>query len=346
MNLSFYPLDLKLKHTFQIARESRDIQNNIIVLLRDTDGVVGFGEAAPTRFLGEDAKSVTRVLDQSIDLLQQADPFHLEDTTHLLKGRFPRDTAARAAIDIALYDMIGKKLKIPLYQLLGLKKPNANVTSFTIGIDTLEKMCKKVDEVKDFPILKIKAGFKEDIETLRELRKITRAVFRVDVNTGWTLHEAIKKLKLMENLGVELVEQPFPVGSIELLQKIRGAAKIPIFVDEDVKDTHDIPAFSNVVDGINIKLMKCGGIREAIRMIHTARAHDLKIMMGCNIESSVSITAASHVTPLVDHIDLDGHLLVTNDPYTGVMVDRGKLSLPVGDGLGVVARSEASLLSL
>ncbi|TVM03887.1 MAG: dipeptide epimerase [Candidatus Brocadia sp. WS118] len=336
---------MKLKHTFQIARETRDIQKNVVVLLKDTDGVVGVGEAAPTRFFGEDVESVTRVLDQSIDLLRQANPFHLEDTALLFKNRFPGDAAARAALDIALYDMVGKKLKIPLYQLLGLKQHTAKVTSFTIGIDTLEKMCKKVDEAKDFPILKIKAGFKEDIETLRELRKITKAVFRVDVNTGWSLDEAIKKLDIMEGLGVELVEQPFPVGSIDALRKVRRHAKIPVFVDEDIKDAKDIPAFSGAVDGINIKLMKCGGIREAIRMIHTARAHGLKIMIGCNIESSVSITAAAHLTPLVDYIDLDGHLLIANDPYMGVTVDKGRLTLPAGEGLGVSLRSGENLSS-
>lgn len=345
MNLSYYPLDLNLKHTFQIARETRDIQKNVVVLLKDTDGIVGVGEAAPTRFFGEEVKSVSSVLDQSIDLLKQANPFYLEDITLLLKERFPGDAAARAAIDIALYDMIGKKLKIPLFQLLGLKQPTTKVTSFTIGIDTLEKMCKKVDEAKDFPILKIKAGFQEDIETLRELRKITKAVFRVDVNTGWTFHEAREKLNCLENLGVELVEQPFPVGSIQLLQEIRRYTKTPIFVDEDIKEAKDIPAFSGAVDGINIKLMKCGGVREAIRMIHTARAHGLKIMIGCNIESSVSITAAAHLTPLVDYIDLDGHLLVANDPYTGVTVDKGRLTLPAGDGLGVSPRNDKTLSS-
>jgi len=338
MNLSFHPLDLKLRHTFQIAREIRDVQNNIIVLLKDENGITGLGEAAPISFFGEDVKSGTEVLTQSVDLLKNADPFHIEDITGSLKNKFPKDTAARAAIDIAIHDFIGKKLKIPLYKLLGLNRKEVKTTSFTIGIDTLEKMCKKVDEAKDFPILKIKVGIKNDMEILKELRKITKAVFRVDANTGWTVDEAIKKLNIIEELGVELVEQPFPVGSIEALKKIRRHVKIPVFADEDVKNSGDIPALSDAVDGINIKLMKCGGIREALRMISTARAHGLKIMIGCNIESSVSITAAAHLTPLVDYADLDGHLLVTNDPYIGVTVDKGKLTLPESDGLGVKTR--------
>ena len=342
MNLSFQPLDLKLRHTFQIAREIRDVQNNVIVLLKDENGITGLGEAAPTSFFGEDIKSVSEMLARSIDVLKNADPFHIEDITGYLKNKFPKDAAARAAIDIALHDLIGKKLKIPLYKLLGLNRKEVKTTSFTIGIDTLEKMCKKADEAKDFPILKIKVGIKNDIEILKELRKITKAVFRVDANTGWTVDEAIQKLNIMEELGVELVEQPFPIGSIEALKKLRRHVKIPVFADEDVKCSGDIPALSDAVDGINIKLMKCGGIREAIRMISTARAHGLKIMIGCNIESSVSITAAAHLTPLVDYADLDGHLLVTNDPYIGVTVDKGKLTLPESDGLGVAQKCAGS----
>ena len=342
MKLSFQPLDLKLKHTFQIARETRNVQNNIVVQLKDKDGISGLGEAAPTSFFGEDVNSVTKVLGQCVDLLKNADPFLVEDISTSLKSKFPNDVAARAAIDIALHDIIGKKLKIPLYKFLGLNQPETKTTSFTIGIDTIEKMCKKVEDAKDFPTLKIKVGIKNDIEILRELRKITKAVFRVDANTGWTVDEAIKKLNIMEDLGVELVEQPFPVGSIEALRKVKKHVKIPIFADEDVKDSKDIPALSDAVDGINIKLMKCGGIREAIRMIHTARAHDLKIMLGCNIESSISITAAAHLTTLVDYVDLDGHLLVTNDPYTGVTVDKGRLILPEDNGLGVSQKAHKS----
>ncbi|GIL19726.1 MAG: dipeptide epimerase [Candidatus Jettenia caeni] len=339
MNLSYRPLSLKLRHTFKIARETRSIQDNIVVELKDEDGISGLGEAAPTSFFGESILSVAAVCNESTDVLKNADPFQTEDITRSLANKFPGNSAARAAIDIALHDIVGKKLKIPLYKLLGLNRTGEKATSFTIGIDTLEKMCEKVDEVKDFSILKIKVGIKNDIEILKELRKITKAIFRVDANTGWTVDEAIKKLNIMEELGVELVEQPFPIGNILSLRGIRDRVKIPVFADEDVKNAGDIPAISGVVDGINIKLMKCGGIREALRMIHTARAHNLKVMIGCNIESSLSITAAAHLISLVDYVDLDGHLLVTNDPYLGVTVDKGKLLLPEGNGLGVVKRN-------
>ncbi|MGQ3683844.1 MAG: dipeptide epimerase [Candidatus Loosdrechtia sp.] len=338
MKLSFYPLTLKLKHTFQIARETRSIQNNVAVQLKDSEETCGIGEAAPTGFFGEELHNVTGMLIKAADLLGNADPFSIEDITSSLANRFPVDAAARAAIDIALYDMVGKKLKVPLYKLLGLNQPGTRLTSFTIGLDTIEKMCEKVEEAKDFPVLKIKVGKGNDIEMLGELRKITKAVFRVDANTGWTADEAIRKLHKMEKLDVELVEQPFPVGNIDALRRIRGQVKIPVFADEDIRTSSDIPALSEVVEGINIKLMKCGGIREALRTIHTARAHGLKVMIGCNIESSLSITAAAHLASLADYVDLDGHLLITNDPYRGVIVDKGRLILPEGNGLGVVEK--------
>ncbi|MCF6158273.1 MAG: dipeptide epimerase [wastewater metagenome] len=340
MKLSFHPIALHLKHTFRIAREIRDVQNTVIIQLNDEDGICGYGEAAPTTFFGEDSNSVMETFGRAAGLLENADPFQIEDITARLAYTFPQDTAARAAIDMALHDLVARKLKIPLYKLFGLNQHDTRVTSFTIGIDTIEKMCEKVEEAKDFPVLKIKAGTRNDIEILEELRKITKAVFRVDANTGWTVNEAIEKLHIMEELGVELVEQPFPAGDIESLRKIRGQVKIPVFADEDVKISADIPGLLGVVDGINIKLMKCGGIREAVRMIHTARVHGLKIMIGCNIESSLSVTAAAHIMSLVDYVDLDGHLLITNDPYAGVMVNKGRLLLPEGNGLGVFQKTE------
>ncbi|MCF6150243.1 MAG: dipeptide epimerase [Candidatus Kuenenia sp.] len=341
MKVSFHPLDLKLKHTFKISREAKDTQSNVIVSLIDEEGnTSGIGEAAPSLFFRENQTNVIEMFRQSAGLLRDKNPFDIEDITAQLKEKFPGNAAARAAIDIALHDLVSKTLKIPLYKLLGLNPHHAMVTSFTIGMDTMEKMCEKIEEVKDLPLLKIKVGCDDDVEILKELRKITMAVFRVDANTGWTEEGAIKRLHRMEELGVELVEQPFPIGNLESLARIKNKVKIPIFADEDVVDSKDIPRLINAVDGINIKLMKCGGIREALRMIHTARAHGLKIMVGCNIESSVSITAAAHLMSLADYIDLDGNLLVSNDPYEGVYFEKGWLSLPEREGLGVRLKTE------
>lgn len=340
MRLSFHPLNLRLKQPFRIARETRNIQDNIIVSLHSEDGTIGYGEASPTSFFGEDIHSTTYVLARSVDMLKDTDPFLIEDITSCLHEAFPNKRAPLAAIDMALHDIIGKKLNIPLYKLLGLNGKITRITSYTIGIDSVEKMCEKVKEAKGFPVLKIKVGMTNDVEILKELRKLTDAVFRIDVNTGWTEEEAIRKLKIMEGLGVELVEQPLPVRNFLSLKRIKRRTNIPIFVDEDVRDSKDIHVLSDAVDGINIKLMKCGGIREAIRMIHTARAHGLKIMLGCNIESSVAITAAAHITSLVDYVDLDGNLLVTNDHYTGVKVANGRLILPEDSGLGIKVRND------
>ncbi|MBM4054814.1 MAG: dipeptide epimerase [Planctomycetes bacterium] len=330
---------MQLKHTFRISRETKDVQNNIIVSLTEESGVSGIGEAAPSLFFGENPARVMEVFRQSAGLLQNANPFHIEDITAQLKQKFPGNAAARAAIDIALHDLAGKILKAPLSALLGLNPHHTMVTSFTIGLDTIEKMCEKIEEVKNLPVLKIKVGCDDDITILEELRKITKAVFRVDANTGWSEEGAIRRLHRMEELGVELVEQPFPVGNFKALAKLKNKVKIPIFADEDAVDSRSIPQLIHAVDGINIKLMKCGGIREALRMIHTARAHGLKIMIGCNIESSVSITAAAHLMSLVDYVDLDGNLLVSNDPYEGVYFEGGRLSLPEREGLGVRMRA-------
>ncbi|MGR3309252.1 MAG: dipeptide epimerase [Candidatus Brocadiales bacterium] len=336
MDLTIESLNLKLKYPFGISRETRTVQNNILVTIKDEDGNYGLGEAAPVKYYGENVKSVRAALHKMSRFLTN-DPFHIEDITNSLQSQSP-NTFARAAVDIALHDLVAKKLNIPLYKFLGLN-PSASggskVTSFTIGLDSIDIMCKKVEDAKDFPILKIKLGVKNDMEVLEAIRCKTDATIRVDANAGWTVSEAIKKINVMKDFGVELVEQPIQPGNIDGLKKVRENVDLPIIVDEDVKTSKDIIPLVGAVDGINIKLMKCGGIREALRMINIARAHGLKIMLGCMIESSVSITAAAHLTPLVDYADLDGNILITNDPFIGVTVEQGKLILPEGEGLGV-----------
>ncbi len=348
MNLTIKSLNLKLKYPFRISRETRTVQNNILVILEDEDGTFGLGEAAPVKYYGEDVKSVKAALRKmSKFLVDVPDPFHIEDITNVgatlavaQNSRAgarpaPTDASARAAVDIALHDLVAKKLNIPLYKFLGLNPAYSKVTSFTIGLDSIETMCKKIEEAKDFPILKIKLGVKNDIKILKAIRHRTGATIRVDANAGWTVSEAIKKINAMRDFGVEFVEQPIPPGNIDGLKKVRDNVDMPIIADEDVRTSSDIIALAGAVDGINIKLMKCGGIREAIRMINIARACKLKIMLGCMIESSVSITAAAHLTPLVDYADLDGNILITNDPFKGVSIRQGKLLLPKKNGLGV-----------
>ncbi len=247
--------------------------------------------------------------------------------------------SAKAAVDMALYDLMGKVLGVPLYKLLGLNPKHTPHTSFTIGIDTPVEMAKKALIAKDYPILKIKVGTKHDLDIIKAIRDVTNAVIRVDANTGWTPKEAIKTINALAPYNIEFVEQPIVAHDLPGLKLIRDNVPIPIIADESCVTVEDIPRVAECVDGVNLKLMKCGGIRHALKMIHVARAHNLRVMIGCMIESSLAITAAAHLTPLVDYADLDGHLLISDDPYVGVTVEKGKLVLPDSAGLGVKVRT-------
>ena len=234
--------------------------------------------------------------------------------------------------------LAGKRAGAPLWRLLGLDPSRAPVTSYTIGIDAPEIVERKVREAADFPILKIKMGLDNDREILEAVRRVTSRPIRIDANEGWTREEAIEKLRWLEGQNVELVEQPLPAGDIEGARELAASTSIPLIADESVRSADDIPVLEGAYSGINVKLMKCGGIREAIRLIRAAREHGMKIMLGCMIESSVGITAAAQISPLVDYADLDGNLLIRNDPAAGVTARGGRLVLPEGNGLGVPLR--------
>src|SRR5581483_4937832 len=244
--------------------------------------------------------------------------------------------AAIAAVDIALFDWLGKKLNVPLYRLLGLDPADAPVTDFSIGIDTPAITRQKTLEAKDFPVLKVKVGLKTDEETIEAVRSVTKKPIRVDANEGWTdKEEAIRKINWLETQGIEYVEQPMPVHMLEETKYVRSKVHLPIFADEACTEASMIPKLTEAYDGINVKLDKSGGILEARRWIEIARAVNLRVMLGCMVSSSCSITAAAHLAPLVDHVDLDGNLLIDNDPYRGVIVDKGRLVLRDGPGLGL-----------
>jgi L-alanine-DL-glutamate epimerase-like enolase superfamily enzyme len=239
---------------------------------------------------------------------------------------------------MALRDLAGKRLGAPLYELLGLDPRDTPATSFTIGMDTPDAMAARVRAAGEFEVLKIKLGAENDRELLGAVRAATARPLRVDANEGWTLEGAISRLEWLQEMGVELVEQPLPAAELEATRELRRLSPLPLFADESVHRAADIPRIAEAFDGINIKLMKCGGIGEALRMIAVARAHDLQVMLGCMVESSLAVTAAAHLSPLVDHADLDGNLLVANDPYVGAAVERGRLVLPRRPGLGVRPR--------
>ncbi|MGH9721335.1 MAG: dipeptide epimerase [Bryobacteraceae bacterium] len=329
---------LRLRHTWTTVMSSSEYRDNLH--LRYTrDGVTGYGEAAPIVRYRESAETANKVIGGVLEFLSQADPWTFSKLMAEVFRKIEGQYAAKAALDIALMDWIGRKLNVPLYRYLGLDAAGAPVTTFSIGIDTPEKTKEKVREAEPFPVLKIKVGLNTDEATIEAVRSVTRKPLRLDANEGWkTKEEAVRKINWLEKQGAELIEQPLPAHMIEETRWVRSRVHIPILADEACLHPAEIPKIANAFDGINVKLMKCGGTLEAIRMIQTARSFGLKIMLGCMIESSIGITAAAHLSPLVDYADLDGNLLIANDPYAGVEVKAGKLVLPSGPGLGLKAR--------
>ena len=332
MNLSYHTIDLELEHPFRISRSVTKIKKNVIVNIDE-----GIGEAAPSAYYNETSDTVIESLEKSKDELGD-DPFQIESVLSNLNKKIRGSFSAKAGIDIALHDLAGKRLGVPLYKLFGLNAKTPLVTSYTIGIDTPEKMKEKTREAKDFLIYKVKVGVENDTEMVKAVREATDAKIRVDANAGWAADEAIERIHRLKEYDIEFVEQPIDPEDKEGLRKVKKNVDVPIIIDEHLMTSKDIPKFLGVCDGINIKLAKCGGVREALRMIHVARAHNLLIMIGCMIESSVSITAAAHIASLVDFLDLDGNLLLANDPYVGVKLEKGKLYLSDLPGLGVMPK--------
>src|SRR5712691_6342830 len=313
LKLSAQVVTLETKHPFVIARGGSSDYRVVWVRLADADGVEGWGEADPSAYYGETADTVFAALAK-LEPHLPADPFDLEQA----EGRFaqvtPNGASARAALSAALHDLVGKRLGQPLWRLWGLDPAKAPRSSFTIGIDTAERIRHKVAEASAYPILKIKLGTDRDEEILRTIRDATDKPLRVDANAGWTRERAIAMLPVLKAYGVEFVEQPLPPEDLEGIAAVRRRGVLPVVVDESCLVAADIPRLAGVADGINIKLAKCGSLREALRMIATARAHGMLVMVGCMIESSLGITAAAHFTPLVDAADLDGAALTANDP--------------------------------
>jgi L-Ala-D/L-Glu epimerase len=330
-------LELRTKHPFVIARGGQSNHRTVWVRLTDGDGLEGWGEAAPSKFYGETADSVLAALQVYGTMLPE-DPFHLEEAERQWEAKLRGNAAARAALSAALHDLVGKHLGVPVYRLWGLDPCLAPKSSFTIGLDSPERIKAKVLEAEQFPILKVKLGTDQDVEILRAIRDATDKELRVDANCAWTVKRAIRMLPILDQFGVTVLEQPLPPQDHDGLAAISAQADIPVIADESCLTAADIPPLVGKVDGINIKLAKCGGLREALRMIAVARAHGLMVMVGCMIESSLGITAAAHVTPLVDLVDLDGAALLANDPFEGARVDGGQVTLPAGPGLGVRRR--------
>lgn len=337
MKLTHRQYDLQLRHTFRIARGASDVEPVVLVEL-EHDDIVGYGEAAPSDRYGETVKSVISFMS-TVGLDRYDDPFLLEDILAGVDGHRPGNYSAKAAIDIALHDWVGKKLGIPLYAYWGVDPSRMPVTSFTIGIDTPSVIERKVREAEEYPILKVKLGGDNDEEIIAAIRRVTDKTIRVDANEGWeTKEKALERITWLKDEGVEFVEQPMPASDLDGMRWLYQRSPLPLIADENCIRLHDIPALQGAFHGINIKLMKCTGVREAYAMIRTARACSMKVMMGCMIETSVGIGAGAHLAPLLDYADLDGNILTTNDPFEGLQVREGKISLTDRPGLGVVLR--------
>jgi L-alanine-DL-glutamate epimerase-like enolase superfamily enzyme len=326
---------LRLRHTWTTTMSSSEYRDTIQVHL-NSDGVAGVGEGAPIVRYHENAEDGKKAIDAINPFLQGVNPWHFEKVMAEVSQQMQGQFAAKAALDIALMDWVGKKLDAPLYQMLGLDAADTPITTFSIGIDTPEATRQKVLEAEAFPVLKIKVGLNTDEATIAAVRSVTRKPLRVDANEGWNdKEEAVRKINWLETQGVEFVEQPMPAEMIEETRWVRSRVHLPIIADEAALNPSAIPKLVNAYDGVNVKLDKCGGIQPALRMIYIAKSLGMKTMLGCMVSSSVSVTAAAHLSPLVDYADLDGNLLIANDPYRGVQVHNGKLVLADGPGLGI-----------
>lgn len=333
MKLSVQPMTLDLKTTFRVSHGASDQRHNVLARI-EHNGVIGYGEAAAVFYYGDTQESLSAYLN-ALPMLGD-DPFLLEDILNAL----PEGShAAQAAVDIALHDLWGKLLGQPLYKLFGLTPAPLPQTSFTIGIDAPDVMAARVKE-SNYPIIKVKLGAEDAEARVAAIRQGSGAKLRVDANAAWNPQQALDLITALSKYDLELIEQPLPVGDVEAYRwlnqelKSRGVTT-PIYADESVKTARDVAKHAGAVDGVVVKLMKTGGLREALRTIHTARAHGMKVMLSCMVESSVGVTAAAHLAPLCDQLDLDGPLLIKNDPFVGLKYEGANLFLPSGAGLGV-----------
>jgi len=339
MKLTWESYELQLAHVFTVASYSRKTTPDVQVEIA-YDGFTGYGEASMPPYLGQSVESVTGFLSK-VDLSQFSDPFQMEDILSYVDSLDPGQPAAKAAIDIALHDLVGKLLGAPWWRIWGLDAAKAPATSFTIGIDTPEVVREKTRECAGrFKVLKVKVGLDNDEQMISTIREITSLPLVVDANQGWKdRQKALDEILWLKEQGVQMVEQPMPKEMLDDIAWITERSPIPIFADEGVQRLRDIPSIKGAYSGINIKLMKCTGMREAWKMASYARAEGMKVMVGCMTETSCAVTAAAQLSPIVDFADLDGNLLISNDRFEGMVVKDGMITLPDRPGLGLIKKS-------
>ena len=333
MKLSFDVIELVPKRVFRTARTTSASSRCVIIELSDGT-ITGLGEAAPSRFYGETADTVVEVLESVRGVVEDC-AHEAELMADLTSRGLKGSPSARAALEIAAHDMMGKRYGIPLYRHFELDPATLPLTTMSIGLDDPDVMLEKAIEARNFPILKVKLDAEIDLSIVRRIKEATGASVTVDANCAWTPTEAVEKAGELERIGVEFLEQPVAADDIEGLAYVGERTNVPVFADESCPTSEQLPAVAPAVDGVVIKLMKCGGLVEGVRMARAARELGLKTMIGCMMESSLAITAAAHISPLMDYADLDSGLMMTNDPFTGVKIDRGRMTLPEEAGLGV-----------
>jgi L-alanine-DL-glutamate epimerase-like enolase superfamily enzyme len=333
--LRYKPYELHLKHVFTLASGSRSTTPVMLTEI-EYDNFVGYGEASMPPYLGESHQTASDFLSK-VDLSQFASPFLMEDILLYVENLAPGNYAAKASIDIALHDLTGKIMNQPWHKIWGLNPAKTPLTSFTIGIDKPDVVRAKVKEAFPYKILKVKLGQGNDKEMIETVRSETDKPICVDVNQGWTDRKSALDMTIwLRDKGVVFVEQPMPKTSVEDMTWLTKNSPLPIMADESFQTIHDFTKIHGVYSGVNIKLMKCGGLRAAYSMIKMARALDMKVMIGCMTETSCAVSAASQLSPLADWADLDGNLLIDNDVYDGVTVQEGKITLSDRPGIGIV----------
>lgn len=336
MKLTFFPYELNLKHVFTVASYSRKTTPDVQVEI-EYDGVTGYGEASMPPYLGQTVDTVMNFLGK-VRLDQFSDPFQIEDILAYVDGLSTGDTAAKAAIDIALHDLVGKLMGQPWYKIWGLNKLHTPSTTFTIGIDTPDMIRSKTKECADqFNILKVKLGRDNDKEIIKTIRSVTDLPLAVDANQGWhDRQQALDMIYWLKEQGIVMIEQPMPKEQLDDTAWVTQHSPLPVFADESLQRLSDVLPLKGAFSGINIKLMKCGGMREAWKMLTLGRALGMRVMIGCMTETSCAVSAAAQLSPLVDFADLDGNLLISNDRFKGMEVINGKVTLTDLPGIGVV----------
>lgn len=334
MKLTVHQFDLPLRHTFTISRGSTTVSRTLIVEL-EQDGACGYGEAGENSFYGASIPDMMAAFEHVRPILEAKGPTDPVELWAELAPEFGPKSFPQCALDIAAWDLWGKLQGQPVWKLWELNADNLPMTDYTIGIDAIEVMVRKMEEFAGWPIYKIKLGTNRDIDIVRELRKHTDAVFRVDANCAWTVDETVENSVALAELGVEFIEQPMMRENWSGMKRVFAESALPVIADESCQREADVARCAGCFHGVNVKLVKCGGLTPAKRMLDSARKMGLKTMVGCMTESTVGISAIAQLTPLLDYVDMDGALLLAEDVASGVRIERGRVILPDENGCGV-----------